>query len=391
MSRRYLHAVALTAIVAFSAPGCRRKAAPPAPAPTPAPTPVPVDYAGLRVDELGHIPVVMYHDIGDAKAGKNNKMNRTAESFRKDLQYLYDNGFVPVNLRDVVRNQIEVPAGKSPVVLTFDDARLSQFKLNETASTLEVDPNCAVGILEAFAKEHPDWKPRATFFVLPKSKTTIETFRQAGLGAQKLKYLIDNGYEIGNHTTLHLSLGSMDAARIQQELGGAQKAIQALAPDVQMESFAAPFGVYPRNKKLWTLLQKGTYQGTEYHHTAVCQAAWRPMPAPGAKGYNPVRIERITPEDIRFGLHYWVDELVAGRMSRYISDGDPATVSFPRSEEGGVQIAVLQRQGKRINAYAMGGPGGGKPIVAGVSKPIAEPSGDPKPIAAPVSKPIVKP
>ncbi len=221
--------------------GCTKQpqktAAPSAP---PAPAAPAVDYAGLRVDELGNIPVVMSHDVAGKK---NDKMFRTPESFRKDLQLLYDKGFVPVNLRDVTANKVDVPAGKTPVVLTFDDARQSQFNLIETSDSYKIDPECALGILEDFCKTHDGWKPKATFFVLPKSERTLETFGQAGLGAQKLAYLIDNGYEIGNHTTHHRSLGGATPDKIQSELGGAQKAIAAEAPKAEIVSFAAPYGV----------------------------------------------------------------------------------------------------------------------------------------------------
>lgn len=387
MSVRNWSALALCAVASVAA-GCNRNAPKsPATPPPAAPTPPPLDLAKVRPNELGHIPVVMYHDVAGAK---NTDMFRTPATFRNDLQLLYDKGFFPVNLRDVTANQIDVPAGKSPVVLSFDDARQSQFKLIEKADSYEIDPECAVGILEDFCKTHTDWKPRATFFVLPRSAKTTEPFRQTGLGAQKLQYLIDKGYEIGNHTTLHKSLRPMTAQQIQQELGGALKAIQEEAPKAEVVSFAAPFGSYPRSKALWPLLQKGTYEGVEYAHTGVCLAAWRPTPAPGARRYDPLRIERITPEDKRFGLKYWVDELVSGRMSRYVSDGDPQTVTFPKTEESTANLALLRQQGKKIHAYSLGGAGGAKPIVS--SAPAEAPGAGPatgQDAPPPPPKPIV--
>jgi peptidoglycan/xylan/chitin deacetylase (PgdA/CDA1 family) len=374
----------LLPVVAGCQKGSPKAAVPSKPAVPAAP---PVDYAALRVDETGNIPVAMYHEVAGKK---NDKMFRTPESFRKDLQLLYDKGFVPVNLRDVTANRVDVPAGKSPVVLTFDDGRQSQFNLIETAENYKIDPDCALGVLEDFCKTHEGWKPKATFFVLPKSAQTQEVFGQPGLGPQKLAYLIDNGYEIGNHTTHHRSLGSANAAKIQAELGEANNSILSEAPKAEIVSFAAPYGVYPRNRKLWSFLSKGTHDGTSYNHTAVCLAAWRPMFAPGAPKYDPMRIERITPEDIRFGLKYWVDELASGRMRRYISDGDPATVSFPASSASGIKTAVLESQGVKVNAYAAGG-GGSKPIVS--SGENTNPGGaasQPKPIAGstPAPKPI---
>jgi len=356
-------------------------AAPAKPAEPPKPA---VDYSGLRVDETGAIPVVMYHDVAGSR---NDKMFRTPESFRKDLELLHDKGFYPVNLRDVTANRIDVPAGKSPVVITFDDARQSQFNLIESEKEYRVDPKCAVGILEDFCKANPDWKPAATFFVLPKSERTQETFGQTGLGAQKLQYLLDKGYEIGNHSTHHRSFRKMSAKTVQAELAGAQAAIVTDAPKAEVVSFALPYGSLPKDKKVQPFLASGTHDGTTYRHTGVCLAAWRPTHAPGTRKFNPLRIERVTPEDMRFGLKYWVDELSSGRLARYISDGDPATVSFPASSRDAIDSAKLAADGVRANAY--GGSGSGsKPIVSSSetepSKPIlggGAPASAPKPVA----------
>jgi len=53
------------------------------------------------------------------------------------------------------------------VVLTFDDSSPGQFRYLAQNGSTSVDPDCAVGILEAFARRHPDFGLAATFFVLP--------------------------------------------------------------------------------------------------------------------------------------------------------------------------------------------------------------------------------
>jgi hypothetical protein len=346
-----------------------------------------VDAAAVRANELGRIPVVMYHDVND-KVGKNTKMNRTKASFEKDLQLLYDKGFYPVTLRSVVDGSMDVPAGKSPVVITFDDARESQLRLIEASESYSVDPDSAYGIIEKFCKANPDWKPVATFFVLPKSEKTLEPFGQVGLGGDKIKYLMSKGCEIGNHSLRHKSFGRMTAKQLQDELSGAQRAVQAYAPDVQMTSLANPYGVYPRNRADWKFLAKGTGTGGSYVYTAVCQAAWRPTVSPAAKGFNPVRIERITPEDLKFGLAYWVGELTSGRMVRFVSDGDASVVSYPSSEASNADKAAIVALGKKPNAYGGSGGAGGKKIL-GAGDGTDAPSATEMPTAAPAaSKPI---
>jgi hypothetical protein len=90
----------------------------------------------------------MYHEIGGKPVRKDPALVRTPDQFRQDLETLYAAGFLPVNMSDIASNSIDLPAGKSPVVLTFDDARGSQFKLIETDNAMKIDPDCALGIMD---------------------------------------------------------------------------------------------------------------------------------------------------------------------------------------------------------------------------------------------------
>jgi hypothetical protein len=346
----------------------QQTAAAPTPVPTPvAPQPPQIDYAKIRPNELGSIPVIMYHEV---KGTKDTDLIRSVKSFQEDLEVLRKNGFYPVNLGDVVNNEIDVPAGKSPVVLTFDDARGTQFRLNETPDALKVAPDCAVGIMEAFAKQHPtDWALRGTFFVLPKSKATLEPFGQAGLGDQKMAYLVKQGFEQANHSTLHNSFRNYTAADIQRELGNAHKVITAAVPEAKLQVVALPMGVFPKNKELWKYLLKGEFEGTTYEYQAAFLAAWRPMPSPASKEYDPLRLERINSINGTNGIRDWVKKLTSGTsvipMTRYISDGDPNVVSYPKGMEDKANVAMIEGAGKLANAYEVEG-GGTKPIVGAV-------------------------
>ena len=375
----------------------------PAAKPTPAgPVAPKIDYAAVRPNELGRIPVIMYHEVL-ANPGKK-QLSRSVADFKQDLQLLYDAGFRPVNLGDVVNDNIDIPAGTSPVVLTFDDARPSQFKLTETAKSMTIDPDCAVGIMDAFSKTHPDWKMRATFFVLPKSKATMAPFGQIGLDNEKLNYLVTQGMEIGNHTTLHLSMRSMAPAQIQAEIGNAQNAIFAAVPNARIDVMAVPMGKFPSNKANWQYLRKGTYQGKPYEFKAVMDAAWRPMPSPASKEFNPNRLERIDGKNGLNGIRDWITKLTTGgQYQRYVSDGDPNVISFPKGDESLVNTERLKAENKLANAYApFGGPGGAKPIVSASDGPAtvnSAASADSKPIASkpiasatdPVASPVAKP
>ncbi len=104
-------------------------------------------------NELGQVMILMYHRIGDTE----NEWVRTPQNFRKDLISLYQNGYRLVNLLDYVRGNIHIEAGKSPVIITFNDATQDQFSFMEIGEGISLDPNCAIAILEDFCNDYPDF------------------------------------------------------------------------------------------------------------------------------------------------------------------------------------------------------------------------------------------
>jgi Predicted xylanase/chitin deacetylase len=363
--------LALCAVASVALSGClglgkkTGEAPTPQPVATKTPGPPDIDYAKIRPNELGKIPVIMYHEIGGKPYARDPALVRTVESFKKDLELLYEAGFRPVNMGDVLENNIDIPAGTSPVVITFDDARESQFRLIETENALKVDPNSAVGILTEFNKKHPDWGLKATFFVLPKSPKTMAPFGQPGLGDQKLAYLVEKGFELGNHTTLHKSLARMPVAEIQKEIGFAHNEILRAVPNAKVQVLAVPMGIFPKDKANWKYLLQGTYEGKTYDYKAAMLAAYRPIPSPASKAFDPLRLERIAPLDSDpNGLRNWIIKLKAAGGDRYVSDGDPNVISYAKGRESEVAVERLKEQGKIVYAYAPFGTGGGaKPIV----------------------------
>jgi len=135
-------------------------AASPANAPVTAATAV---SQNLTPNEMGRIPVFEYHLV----VPKNGLYERTPEGLRRDLETMYQRGYRPVSISEMLDRKIDLPAGQSPVVLVFDDASPSQFRYIEKNGQLEIDPTSAVGILIAFNKEHADWRNRAVFCMLP--------------------------------------------------------------------------------------------------------------------------------------------------------------------------------------------------------------------------------
>ena len=86
----------------------------------------------------------------------------TPSQFQGELMRLWRDGFYPVTAEAYVSGHMNVPKGKSPVVLTFDDATNNQIGFRPDG---RLDPNTAVGIMEAFAQAHPDFPAVGTFYI----------------------------------------------------------------------------------------------------------------------------------------------------------------------------------------------------------------------------------
>ena len=83
------------------------------------------DPAMVHANELGEIPVLMYHRI---LANSTTATDSTPEQFRAELERLAANHYVPITATELA-TAIDIPAGTHPVALTFDDSWPSQLSL----------------------------------------------------------------------------------------------------------------------------------------------------------------------------------------------------------------------------------------------------------------------
>ena len=151
----------------------------------------------------------MYHRI---ISPSESVYDTTPRQFRRELLELYRQGYRPIRAKDLVRGTIDVPAGKTPVVLTFDDASASQFALLPNG---KVDPRSAVGILLAFSRKHPGFAPTGTFYV-------ISSLFERGDGPRLLDELAQMGFELGAHTFDHANLGTLDSRGVRARSSAAR-------------------------------------------------------------------------------------------------------------------------------------------------------------------------
>ncbi|MBI3635518.1 MAG: polysaccharide deacetylase family protein [Candidatus Rokubacteria bacterium] len=274
----------------------------------------------LPPNELGRIMILEYHKIDYPE----DRWTRTPENFRKDLETLYARGYRLQALTDLIDGKITVPAGTTPVVLTFDDSSPGQFRYVEKNGQLEIDPKSGVGILEAFIEERPDFGRAATFYVLPGASKPNRLFNQPEYEGRKLQFLVSRGYEIGNHTLWHANLGKYDETTVRAQVAEAQAWVQRHVPAYRMRTLALPQGVYPKDIG-WVL--RGSAKGTTYANDAILMVAGGAASSPFAKTFDPTRLPRIQVIDGDLGS--WLKHFEKNPGDRFVSDGDPATVTIP--------------------------------------------------------------
>jgi peptidoglycan/xylan/chitin deacetylase (PgdA/CDA1 family) len=277
-----------------------------------------------RPNELGWIPLLQYHHFGPVP----DELTRTPDQFRGDLQWLYDNNFYVINIRDYLRHHIDVPPGKRPVMLSFDDSAVSQFKLVETTSgQMMIDQDSAIGIMEVFFRDHPDFGRGGHFAILPdRAFSWPDAWDQQQYAQMKLEWLVDNGYELGNHTIDHANLGLIDNAEAQFQLAEAEILTRKYIPDARLEIVTLPYGGYPGGNDD-SVFRGFHYEGEWFEYEAVLLVGANPAYSPVSTDYHRFWIPRIQAFDEELGR--WQDFILENPDIMYVSDGNPDTVTIP--------------------------------------------------------------
>jgi peptidoglycan/xylan/chitin deacetylase (PgdA/CDA1 family) len=282
--------------------------------------PTPSELALIKANEAGKVMILMYHVIG---ADKESDWAQTTANFRRDLQMFYDQGYSLISLKDFVNNNISTPAGKTPLVLTFDDGTVGHCRYIETEDgTKMIDPECVVGILLDFGRQHPDFGHTATFYV-----NNDPPFSQKGW-QDKLRELVELGFDIGNHTITHAKLNKLSAEGVQKELAGIPKLVEETVPGYKVTSLALPYGLSPQE---YHLAVQGSSDGYAYEHQAVLKVGANPALSPVVEGFDPTRLPRVMASTVE--LEKWLAYFQKNPGQRYISDGNPQTIAIPAEKE----------------------------------------------------------
>ena len=296
-----------------------------------------INYEELKVDESGNVPIMMYHGIHNVTDNEYTGGNvdkdgyqRTAQAFRNDLEFYYNSGYRMIRLEDYVNGIIDVEAGYSPIIITFDDGLSNSIKvtgLDENGNII-IDPNSAVGILESFKQKYPDYNVTATFFI------NGGLFNQSEYNEKILNWLVNNGYDIGNHTYSHVDFTTVSKEKSVQEVGSMYNLLDKYIHGKYVNIVALPFGSpYDKDHENFSSILNGVYNDKEYNTIATLRVGWEAEYSPFNKNFDKTFLKRIRAYDNNgkeFDIEMNFDIL---ENNRYISDGDKNTITIPKAKE----------------------------------------------------------
>ncbi|WP_327045198.1 polysaccharide deacetylase family protein [Microbispora sp. NBC_01189] len=275
----------------------------------------------VKANEAGLIPVIMYHRILPKRIAS---IDRTPDQLRKELERLARSDYVPITAAELVAGKIDIPAGTHPVVLTFDDGHPSHFATDRNGMPKN---DTAVGVIYEVAAKYPNFRPTATFWV------NRDPFGLRDRAQQKkaVKWLLDHGFEVANHTYSHPDLHRLSNKGVSEQIVRQERLLKKMGVP-SSTTFALPYGSRPR--KL-SRAHDGKWDGTGYHFDAVFLAGAEPTVSPFAKSFPRYAIPRIQSNGKhgdcrRWCTTYWLEWLSEHPKERYTSDGDPDRVSVPR-------------------------------------------------------------
>lgn len=245
-------------------PAAQEPALEPAPVPPPAPPPATSPAAEdppLVASVRARVPVLMYHVIGDG----SSSLYVAVGDFEAQMDWLAKNGYHPVTLRQLYRNQTGGEAlPDKPLVITFDDGYASFYTVGYPAFRKHRFP--------------------AVLFAVP------GFFGRPGYVTAEQVLEMDRGglIEIGSHTLHHHDLPSLGEAELTREVAGSKRDLEERLGH-SVDFFCYPAGAY--NAKVLAAVKAAGYLG------AVTTKYGAVTPEQNSLEWRRIRISRGTSLD----------------------------------------------------------------------------------------------
>ena len=179
--------------------------------------PAPADVRGAR-SRRKPVPVLMYHVITQAPPGAvNARLWVKHETFAAEMRALRRAGYHAITLRQAFDAwQHGGPLPRKPVVVSFDDGYLSQYRYARPVLRRLGWP----GVLNL----------------------ELRNLGKGGLSEHQVKALLANGWELDSHTLTHPDLTTVSDAQLHVELAGSRRELRRRFGAGVAEFFCYPAG-----------------------------------------------------------------------------------------------------------------------------------------------------
>ncbi len=279
------------------------EAPPPAPEPEPEP-PQPevklVEYTG-PVEHIFFHPLIAYPELafdGDSQSAGFDDWMVTVPEFRHIIADLYQNGYILVNMEDVLEvgaesvaaRHLMLPEGKKPLIISVDDMNYYDYMRQNgiihklivgddgRVATWSVTPkgeervaydNEVVPILETFVAEHPDFSFHGARAIIAltgyegilgyrTNKLGAPNYQQEREGALRVvERLKATGWRFASHSWGHLDMAKVSYETFAADLRRWQADVESLIGHTPIYIYPFGSGVKPGDRKYELLVSAG--------------------------------------------------------------------------------------------------------------------------------------
>jgi peptidoglycan/xylan/chitin deacetylase (PgdA/CDA1 family) len=181
--------------------------------------PAPADVRGARARRM-KVPILMFHVVTAAPRGAAHpQLWVSQQTFAAEMRGLRRAGYHAISLRQAFDAwQHGGPLPRKPVVISFDDGYLSQFRF-------------ARPVLRALG-----WPGVLNL--------ELRNLGKGGLTEREVRVLLGDGWELDSHTLTHPDLTTITDTQLRTELAGSRRALRRRFGPRVAEFFCYPAGRY---------------------------------------------------------------------------------------------------------------------------------------------------
>ena len=178
--------------------------------------------------------ILMYHMVCAPKPEHKFKGLRVApQAFERQLAYLAEQGWNFVTMTELMSAD-SLP--EKTVAITFDDGYEDNFT---QAFPILKKYNAKATLYLVVDRHDRDWSSKKKAH-----HNSGELAKEVKLSDQQVEQMVSSGvFELGAHTLTHVNLSNADERIKRHEIMGSKQQIEKRF-DVQVNSFAYPFGIY---------------------------------------------------------------------------------------------------------------------------------------------------